>query len=218
MNNFLITGGKATITFSDQVNFASVNALVKQIDMLANYYFIFHVCIEIDSPGGELKSLQLFNAKLKSWRAQGMVIETHAMTNVASAAAIMLSMGDIGHRFVMPDAQVLYHKVRVNGQMTVTADKAKRMYEDLERVDNQVFEDLFQHLKPGLKTAYQLKKPYPKESLKLGGQTLKTVVATSYQEFEERVKSFLTSLFECDDYLTSKQVVELKLVDYVSSF
>ncbi|MBE0469957.1 MAG: ATP-dependent Clp protease proteolytic subunit [Methyloprofundus sp.] len=218
MSNLLITGDRATITFSEEVSFASINALVKQVDMLANYYHIFHVCIEIDSPGGELKSLQLFLSKLKTWRSLGVVIETRAMTSVASAAAIMLSMGDVGFRYVMPDARILYHKVRVNGQMTVTADKAKRMFEDLERVDTQVFEDFFKHFQPSLKCHYRLDKAFPSRAIELGGQVIKPVAGRSYEAFEKKVKTFLNSLFECDDYLSAQQAVDLKLVDHVYQY
>lgn len=215
MERIMFEKNKAVITLTEEINFKSIHQLVRDIELIVNYYSFNRVKIEINSPGGELKALQLFIAKLVGWRKNGVVIETHAMSNVASAAAVMLSLGDLGYRTAMTDAEVLYHNVRVIGQMVITSDKARQLNEDLTRIDQKILNALMQHNKSCLESGFNQNEALPMQSIKIGTKTLKPKMNKTLPGYTHYVKSVYQDLFDMDVYLTAQQAVDLKLIDHV---
>ncbi|MRR06057.1 MAG: hypothetical protein EG828_03795 [Deltaproteobacteria bacterium] len=140
---------RAVIRFTGLVSNETIFALCDEVDFAASYYYYSRVAIEIDSPGGELKSLLYYISKLKEWREKGIRIETLAMTQCASAAAFMLSLGDLGCRRSMPNAALLYHGSRIYGSnQPLTADRLDRLSTDLNLTDARLLVELMRHLYP----------------------------------------------------------------------
>ena len=80
-------------------------------------------------------SLNYYLAALEGW-ADSVRINTCALTAVASASAIILSLGNV--RRASAASQLRYHGARVPKAAGITALAASRMREDLEDVDNRL--------------------------------------------------------------------------------
>lgn len=138
---------RAVIRFSGEVNADRVFSLCDEIDLAVQYYCYPSVRIEIDSPGGELNSLRHYIARLRDWRRQGARIETLALTRCSSAAAYMLSLGDVGCRMAMPRTTLLYHNTRLSGSTEpLTSDHLGRLKEQLTQADAELTVELLRHL------------------------------------------------------------------------
>ena len=139
---------RAVVRFSGPVDTDSIFALCDEIDFAINYYFYQRVAIEIDSPGGEVRSLLYFLQKLKGWRRLGAAIETFALTQCASAAAYMLSLGDLGCRSSMPRAALLYHNARIysSAQQSLTSDQLEKLRTSLSQTDAEMLVALLRHM------------------------------------------------------------------------
>lgn len=141
----------AVVRFSGDVNANRIFSLCDEIDTAINYYFYDRVRIEIDSPGGEAKALNYFINQLASWRKRGVVIETMALTSCCSAGAYMLSFGDVGHRWALPDSMLLYHNVRVSGgNAALTVSRLDDLRWDLSVTDAGLIMKLLRHRYGGL--------------------------------------------------------------------
>lgn len=138
---------RAVIRFSGDVNADRIFNLCDEINFAIDSYYYKRVRIEIDSPGGEAKSLQYFIHNLDAWRAKGVVIETLALTSCCSAGAYMLSFGDIGHRAALPDTMLLYHNVRVTGgNEALTVNRLDSLRWSLSVTDARMLLQLLRHL------------------------------------------------------------------------
>lgn len=137
---------RAVIRFSGDVNADRVFSLCDEISFAQDYYHYGRVLIEIDSPGGEAKSLQYFVHKLAGWRARGLVVETLALTSCCSAGAYMLSFGDLGHRAALPDSMLLYHNVRTaTGSAALTVESLDSLRWNLSVTDYGMLLKLLRH-------------------------------------------------------------------------
>ena len=93
--------------------------------------------MRLSSPGGEASALQYFLGESREICASGFRIDTHAVTRVASAAAIMLSLGD--QRTAHPKALLLYHTGRLPGvDGALTARGAASIANILGEVDGEI--------------------------------------------------------------------------------
>ena len=138
---------KGVVRFSGPVDANRIFMLCDEIDSLISEYYYNRVCIEIDSNGGEAKSLLYFCEKLKGWRRGGVRIETMALTQCASAAAMMLSMGDIGFRSAMPKTTLVYHNARVAlSQRPFTSDVLEKISTLLNKTDSDLLVMLLRHI------------------------------------------------------------------------
>ena len=140
------------VRFSGPVDANRIFALCDEIDSLINEYYYSRIRIEIDSSGGEAKSLLYFCEKLKEWRRTGARIETKALTLCASAAALMLSMGEIGFRAAMPKTMLLYHNARINlSQRPLTSDVLAKLGSSLCKTDSDMLVSLMRHIYGGVR-------------------------------------------------------------------
>lgn len=143
---------RGVVRYCGPVEASRIFGLCDEIDSLINEYYYSQIGLEIDSMGGEVKSLLYYCEKLKGWRKRGVSIETMALTQCASAAALMLSLGDIGKRRSMPKAFLLYHNARVvaSGQQPLTSDRLEKLRSDLDQTDADMLVALLRHINSGL--------------------------------------------------------------------
>ena len=87
--------------------------LADEIDHGRTYYGYQTVEIQLDSPGGDATALHYLIARFGEWQEHGLTVQTVGLGRVASAAAILLSLGTPGHRWVCQHAMLLYHCPRV---------------------------------------------------------------------------------------------------------
>jgi ATP-dependent protease ClpP protease subunit len=142
---------RGVVRFSGAVDANRIFALCDEIDSLIDEYYYSRIRIEIDSTGGEVKSLLYFCEKLKKWRKAGVRIETKALTLCASAAALMLSMGERGYRTAMPKTKLVYHNARVTlSQNPFTSDVLDKLSTTLSQTDTDMLVTLMRHLYGGV--------------------------------------------------------------------
>ena len=113
--------------------------LIDEINLLHGYYQFKTIELQIDSPGGSADALHYLLHSLAPWRnGEGLTLRTVALTEAASAAALLLSFGTLGHRCASAHSRLLYHSVRAvqreGAVMTVPQLRfASRQLEDCER-------------------------------------------------------------------------------------
>ena len=88
-------------------------ALLDEVNLLHRYYQFRTIELHIDSPGGSADALHFLVHALEPWsRGEGRVLRTFGVNEVASAAAMLLSFGTVGHRMASKRSRLLYHSVR----------------------------------------------------------------------------------------------------------
>jgi ATP-dependent protease ClpP protease subunit len=127
-------------------------ALIDEIDLAINYYGYQVVEIEVNSFGGNLLSLKHYLSHLNNWRKEkGVRFETVATTTVASAAAMIVSLGDVPYRRAWSHSWLLWHKSRIPvvSDATLTDEHLEAMYRQLRDTDalliRQVAEHVYHH-------------------------------------------------------------------------
>ena len=136
----------AVVRFHGDVTEASIFNLCDVIDTIFNYYHYNTVTIEIESDGGAVSALLYYCSKLEEWRNNDNIIETLALTRCCSAAAFILSLGNIGHRSARESCKLLYHNARLGLQDDHTTDSLEKIYSDLKKTDEQLHNILIGHI------------------------------------------------------------------------
>lgn len=90
-----------------EINSASACDFVKCMMLLIKEDAEKPIDVYINSPGGEVVSGMLILDTLKGLKAE---INLHCIGMAASMAAILLSAGEKGHRFVSPHAKIMIHE------------------------------------------------------------------------------------------------------------
>jgi|GEM_PF-1841131 len=67
--------------------------------------------IEIHSPGGSLFNAQRIISMIQRWQSEGNSLETRVDGYAASAGFLVFVAGDIGRRFVGPQADLMWHEL-----------------------------------------------------------------------------------------------------------
>ena len=113
----------------------SIFEVVDRMDALvADHYN--EIVLEINSSGGEVTPLWRFLWSMRNLRRQNIRLITQAYDNVSSAAAIMLSAGDV--RLASFECRLLYHSGRIPNAQDITAADARRVEQLLRSSDTSV--------------------------------------------------------------------------------
>jgi ATP-dependent Clp protease protease subunit len=175
------------VRLTDAIDMAAAYALVDEIALLHDYYQFRTIDLHIDSPGGETDALHHIVQSLEPWRkGEGRTLRTLGLNQVASAAALLLSFGTIGHRAATAHSRLLYHSVRCinrEGLIETVADLRKTSRQ-LEQWDKRFLDLLSEHSLHGEGDAIDHKRK-------------------------------LRRLLRQDRFLTPGQALDLKLIDRV---
>lgn len=141
----------ALLTLHGPVTQDCALALRQNLDQAHGYWRYTRVALEINSPGGELLALRAMAHEMQRWRQQGGVFITQGRMAVASAAALALSLGDVGQRTVQPHTHLVYHHTRVlgSGDAPLTAEHAVAAARQLNQADEGLLDVLVAHLVKG---------------------------------------------------------------------
>ncbi len=123
-------------------------ALIDELKILHDYYQFRVIDLHIDSPGGSADALHYLVHALEPWRrGEGRVLRTFGINEVASAAALLLSFGTVGHRTASSRSRLLYHSVRtVQHENTMqTVAQLRVVTRRLERWDECFVDLLVRH-------------------------------------------------------------------------
>ena len=101
-----------------------------------------HIELDISSPGGLVRALDYCVEVMERLRAQGVIFTTRALMSAASAAANLVSLGD--RRETFRTATFLYHKCIAQGVDEVTAQSAREILTEVDRIDDRYLDRLVQ--------------------------------------------------------------------------
>lgn len=94
------------------------------------------ISILINSPGGSVIVSTVFINRMQTLRDMGVDINCYVLDVAASMAFQVLTQ--CTNRYALPTSFLLWHGVRVSTMAPITAASAKRIAEDLERMDNLI--------------------------------------------------------------------------------
>lgn len=156
---------RMAVRFATDVTRDSVFYLTDIVDAGLAYYGYGRIDLQIDSAGGSADSLAYFIRRLTEWRrgTSRLVLRTVGLTTVASAAAVMLSLGTVGHRQVYPSTRLLYHHGRILTQRPAMWTRAELEHHAsaLAAVDGEVLQALARHVIDGTGTPLRVR-PWPR--------------------------------------------------------
>lgn len=115
----------ARIDFTTSVTSESIYSLCDSVEQAIGYYQYPTVEIRIHSPGGESNALRHYADQLARWTKKSLNIRTVALTECASAAALLLSLGTLGHRRASLSSRLLYHRPRVEAGPALSREMKK---------------------------------------------------------------------------------------------
>ena len=207
-SKFRYEGYRAVVRFCEPVTADSIFALCDEIDLAIDYYFYRQITVEINSPGGEAAALHYYIQKLQGWRQAKVSIETVALTQCYSAAALMLSLGDLGRRFAMPRASLLYHNARmfVSGQQPLTSKFLEKTCSHLSLTDAEMLAILLRHLYGQLEpscfdTLEEIVCALPNHTRQVGGKHLEQLGLSG---LDKRLSALATGSQESRQYRRSE--------------
>jgi len=206
----------AIIRFMEPVTTESVQILIDKANLVIDYYFLKHIRLEIDSPGGEVSALGMFQEYRETLKERGVILETHALCNVSSAAAIMLSLGDVGHRSAGKHAKILYHFARVNGSMQLTANKSRQLSKDLDETDQHLIEKLIEHNADAVYQQFQHNQCFPKKTISMRSKRFAKSSASEWEKFQKSVKNRYRALFALDEPMSAEHAQDFCLIDHIA--
>jgi len=120
-------------------------------EKLFSYYKYERAVFRVNSPGGLLSALRHILEYVENWRATGVKIETQVTFCAASAAAVLVSFGEIGTRTAHRHSSMLYHHSRIGGTASViTASGANYLASLLKSTDHGLVNHLVSHIARGL--------------------------------------------------------------------
>lgn len=201
---------RAVVRLVGTVSVESILALCDEVDLAVEYYQYPAVELQLASPGGDVTALDHYLARLKQWRSPPVVrIETLGLTEAASAAAIILSLGDIGARSAYTSTRLLYHDPRAMIPENTVATRASlgQLSAALADADRRMLDLIVEHIWTGLLVGMQ-----PPVEMRL--PDAQSAVAISKPD---DLRSVLSSLNVRDQPISADAAKALYLIDTVIS-
>ena len=137
----------AAVLLAGDLDWEASHELVGTIDTLVGQYFHTEVELIVASPGGETRAFQYYLGAVEDHRKQGVRFRTRVISSAASAAALMVSLGD--ERVAEPGARLLYHHARVPNAGEITARAASRYRSALRKADERLIGYLVERVLAG---------------------------------------------------------------------
>ena len=101
----------AVVELHGPITWPAVMELVALGDALVERYAYRRVELVLTSPGGLIAALEHVVRAFERWRARGVAVDTRVVAEAASAAAVLVALGDA--RTAEPGARLLLHLSRV---------------------------------------------------------------------------------------------------------
>ena len=120
---------RAVVELHGPITWPGAMELVTTVDALIERYSYRHVELVVTSPGGLIAALEHLLRALERWRARDVDIDTRVVAEAASAAAVLVALGDT--RIAEPGARMLFHLSRVLHTPEVTANLSSRLHSEL---------------------------------------------------------------------------------------
>jgi ATP-dependent protease ClpP protease subunit len=139
-----------TLEINTDISEASAIEIEKHLERLFGYYHYEQVMLRINSPGGAVIGLEHILDCVQRWRNAGRSVQTLAMFRASSAAAMLMSLGEVGSRTAHRNTSLLYHHARVGSNAyTLTSGVADKLAAVLKGVDQGLVQRLVNHCNTG---------------------------------------------------------------------
>ena len=129
-------GDRLVVPFEGELTWPRATAFVDAVDAHIEHYHYRRIELVVASPGGVVAALEHIVRALSRWRARGVEVRTRVVASAASAAAVLVSLGD--ERIAAPGAKLLYHLARVPDAGAVTARASAELHGELTRADARI--------------------------------------------------------------------------------
>ena len=115
--------------------------------IIASYFFqrygVKHIVIYLNSPGGEVFEGLGFAQLMLDLQSKGITIEVRCYGLAASAAAIILAAGTLGHRYIADCSFVMVHELWVFKLFSVqSVSQVEKEAETMRKVQNTIIQML----------------------------------------------------------------------------
>lgn len=199
-----------------EINNQSIFLLCDEVDLAIDYYQYKKIDIQIDSHGGSIASLDYYLSKLDRWKKKGIIIGTLGLTSVASAAAIILSLGTVGYRRAYSSSMLLYHNTRIAREKWVaTKDSLQFESDALDRTDKRLIKRLIDHVNENILTKAKVREL----SYLDFDYSEKKYLERTFSEFDgittETVEKYYNILFSYDCFISPALAKGMLLIDYI---
>jgi ATP-dependent protease ClpP protease subunit len=176
----------AVLSFHGEVNVESILRLTDLGRMAVSYYQAKTLELEIDSLGGDCRALDHFLDFREELSESGVRLITTGLTQACSAAAMMLTIGDVGFRRARKSCRLLFHcsRMSVPQQAVYTAEVLVQYVEMMKSIDTQYID----------RVVAQVAKSSEKSRI-----------------FPDQIRS----LFERDQMIKPVEALELGLIDQI---
>lgn len=108
---------KAVVVYEGVICQAGAAALGQQLESLFGYYQYLRVELRLESPGGSVEAMNYILRQIGRYEREGRVVAVRTTFMCASAAAVLLAMGEWGERRVDQTTALLFHTARVDSNL-----------------------------------------------------------------------------------------------------
>lgn len=126
-------GDHAVVTFTGELDWDASRELVDVVDALVHEYFYSTVELVVTSPGGNVAAFEFFVGRHAEWRRHGVTLRTRVLSEAASAAAVLVSLGD--ERVADPGSTLSFHRTRASPESGVNAGTTASLSSLLREAD-----------------------------------------------------------------------------------
>jgi hypothetical protein len=141
---------EGTLEINTDISEASAIGIGKHLDRFFGYYHYECVTLKLNSPGGAVVGLEYILEYIDSWRTRGRRVQTLAMFRASSAAALLMSLGEVGSRTAHRNSSLLFHDARIGStQYALTSGAADKLAIALKLVDQGMIQRLVAHCSQG---------------------------------------------------------------------
>ena len=141
---------EGSLEINTEISEASAIEIEKHLDRFFGYYHYERVTLKLNSPGGTLAGLEHILECIGRWRERGREVRALVMFRAASAAALLLALGEVGSRNAHRNSALLFHHARVGGaQCALTSGAAGQLASVLRMVDQEMVQRIVGHCRSG---------------------------------------------------------------------
>ena len=104
---------RLVISLEEPLTHESMRRIHTEIELALDYYHYRDIELVVDSPGGELISLEILLGDFARWQTErGLTLRTRVIGEAASAAAFVVALGTFGRRSSALGGRLLLHEPR----------------------------------------------------------------------------------------------------------
>ena len=130
---------KAVVVYEGAICHAGAAALIQMLESLFGYYHYRRVDLRLESPGGSVEAMNYMLRQIGRHEQEGRVVAVSTTFMCASAAAVLLAMGQWGDRRVDQSTALLFHTARVDSNLHgMTAAVSNSIFQTLLVADQRL--------------------------------------------------------------------------------